>query len=192
MVIGIQFHWERKENQRFKGQLKIIDEGAHLTAVNIVSVEDYLLSVISSEMSATASLELLKAHAVISRSWLLAQKAKAKEIQGKARSCSHTGKEYIRWYDREDHQHFDVCADDHCQRYQGITKAYTPEVQEAVNSTCGEVLVYDGQICDARFSKCCGGITERFENTWEPVEHPYLTSIADSPDELPRQDLSRE
>ncbi|NCE71739.1 SpoIID/LytB domain-containing protein [Odoribacter sp. Z80] len=192
VVIGIQFHWERKENQRFKGQLKIIDEGVHLTAVNILSVEDYLLSVISSEMSATSSLELLKAHAVISRSWLLAQKAKAKEIQGKAQSCSHTGKEYIRWYDREDHQHFDVCADDHCQRYQGITKAYTPEVQEAVNSTCGEVLVYDGKICDARFSKCCGGITERFENTWEPVEHPYLTSIADSPDELPRQDLSRE
>lgn len=192
VVIGIQFHWERKENQRFKGQLKIIDEGTHLTAVNILSIEDYLLSVISSEMSATSSLELLKAHAVISRSWLLAQKAKAKEVQEKDLSCYHTDKEYIRWYDREDHQLFDVCADDHCQRYQGITKAYTPEVREAVNSTRGEVLVYDGKICDARFSKCCGGITERFENTWEPIAHPYLSSIADSPDKFPLPDLRRE
>lgn len=180
VVIGIHFHWERTENQKFKGSLKLIDETQHLTAINILLLEDYLLSVISSEMSASSPSELLKAHAVISRSWLLAQKAKANEIKGNYCSCLSSEHSYIRWYDREDHSHFDVCADDHCQRYQGISKAYTPEVSRAMHATCGEVLTYGGKICDARFSKCCGGITERFENTWEPVVHPYLNRVHDS------------
>lgn len=192
VVIGIHFHWEREEDQKFKGDLKLIDEGEHLTAINVLSLEEYLLSVISSEMKATSSPELLKAHAVISRSWLLAQKAKAGEIEGHYQSCHRTEEEYIRWYDREDHEHFDVCADDHCQRYQGISKAYTPAVREAIAATYGEVLMYDNRICDARFSKCCGGITERFENTWEPVVHPYLESITDSEEALPEMDLSEE
>lgn len=192
VVIGIQFHWERKETQKFKGQLRIIDEGAHLTAVNILPLEEYLISVISSEMSATSSLEFLKAHAVISRSWLLAQKNKARSTEAGYPSCQHTSGSYIRWYDREDHAHFDVCADDHCQRYQGITKAYTPAVRQAVETTRGEVLMYEGNICDARFSKCCGGITERFENTWEPVVHPYLDKISDSPGQLSSGDFTRE
>lgn len=192
VVIGIQFHWERKECQKFKGKLKIIDEGEHLTAINCLPLEDYLLSVISSEMKATSSLELLKAHAVISRSWLLAQKEKARNLAGCYCSSYETDQEYIRWYDREDHVHFDVCADDHCQRYQGISKAYTPTVQQAVRSTAGEVLMYGGQICDARFSKCCGGATERFENTWEPVAHPYLEKITDSERLLETGDLTQE
>lgn len=192
VVIGIHFHWERKEEQKFRGSLKIIDEKEHLTAINILPLEDYLLSVISSEMSATSSLELLKAHAVISRSWLLAQKQKNKALQGKYTSCRQSEDEYIRWYDREDHLHFDVCADDHCQRYQGISKAYTPAVREAIEATRGEVLTYKGQICDARFSKCCGGVTERFENTWENVTHPYLNSVPDTPSPFPQGDLSRE
>lgn len=192
VVIGIHFHWEREEDQKFKGDLKLIDEGEHLTAINVLSLEEYLLSVISSEMKATSSPELLKAHAVISRSWLLAQKAKAGEIEGHYQSCHRTEEEYIRWYDREDHEHFDVCADDHCQRYQGISKAYTPAVREAIAATYGEVLMYDNRICDARFSKCCGGVTERFENTWEPVVHPYLESITDSESGLPETDLSEE
>ena len=192
VVIGIQFHWERKENQKFKGKLKLIDEGQHLTAINILSLEDYLLSVISSEMSATSSPELLKAHAVISRSWLLAQKEKARTIHPEYNALKQTDEEYLRWYDREDHIHFDVCADDHCQRYQGITKAYTPAVFEAMAATRGEVLIYNGKICDARFSKCCGGATECFENTWEPVEHPYLKKITDTPSPLPTGNLTLE
>lgn len=192
VVIGIHFHWERKEEQKFKGFLRLIDEGEHLTAVNILPLEDYLQSVISSEMSATSSPELLKAHAVISRSWLLAQQEKAKAVKGDYRSVHETEEEYIRWYDREDHAHFDVCADDHCQRYQGISKAYTPAVREAVEATRGEVLMYGGQICDARFSKCCGGVSERFENTWEPVHHPYLESIEDAAAPLNAGDLSDE
>lgn len=179
VVIGINFHWERTESQKFKGTLKLIDETQHLTAIDILSLEDYLLSVISSEMSASSPVELLKAHAVISRSWLLAQKAKANEIKGDYHSCLSTEDTYLRWYDREDHVHFDVCADDHCQRYQGISKAYTPEVSRAMHATCGEVLTYAGKICDARFSKCCGGVTERFENTWEPIPHPYLDRVYD-------------
>lgn len=192
VVIGIQFHWERKESQKFKGKLKIIDEKEHLTAINSLPVEDYLLSVISSEMKATSSLEFLKAHAVISRSWLLAQQEKARQLTGQYCSAHQTDGEYIRWYDREDHAHFDVCADDHCQRYQGISKACTATVQQAVRATCGEVLTYNGQICDARFSKCCGGATERFENTWEPIVHPYLDKITDA--EIPPEtgDLSEE
>lgn len=192
VVIGIQFHWERKEDQKFKGRLKIIDEGKHLTAVNILPLEEYLLSVISSEMKATSPLEFLKAHAVISRSWLLAQREKALHREGDYPSCQRTEEEYIRWFDREDHVHFDVCADDHCQRYQGISKAYTPAVRQAVEATFGEVLTYGQRICDARFYKCCGGVTERFENTWEPVNHPYLDKITDTPTPVETGDLTQE
>lgn len=192
VTIGINFHWERQEDQLFRGTLKIIDEEAHLTAINILHLEDYLLSVISSEMSATSSPELLKAHAVISRSWLLAQKEKARHINSDYNSCISNEHEYIRWYDREDHAHFDVCADDHCQRYQGISRAYTPIVREAIEATRGEVLVYGDQICDARFSKCCGGVSERFDNTWEPINHPYLVKVVDAPHPLPETDLTHE
>ncbi len=192
VIIGINFHWERTEDQKFKGALKIMDEGKHLTAINILPLEDYLLSVISSEMSATSSLELLKAHAVISRSWLLAQKVKSEKLTDNYHSCIQDDQQYVRWYDREDHENFDVCADDHCQRYQGISKAYTPFVREAIEATRGEVLVYNGEICDARFSKCCGGVSEYFENTWEPVNHPYLTKVVDSETLSSVPDLSQE
>jgi SpoIID/LytB domain protein len=182
--IGIDFHWERKENQTFKGELKIIRENGKLTAVNIIPLEDYLESVISSEMAATSSAELLKAHAVISRSWLMAQIEKSRDAsRDKFPSIIETETEYIRWYDREDHENFDVCADDHCQRYQGITKISTPFALEAVQATFGEFLVYDNKICDTRFYKCCGGKTEKFENCWEPIPHPYLTSITDENEE---------
>lgn len=190
VTIGINFHWERKEDQRFRGGLRIIREGDHLTAINVLPVEEYLISVISSEMSATSSAELLKAHAVISRSWLLAQMEKEARLREEGSYVTTFKKEgeRIRWYDREDHAGFDVCADDHCQRYQGITRAGTPTVEEAVNSTSGMVLVYGGNICDARYSKCCGGISEKFENVWEPVEHPYLTRVVDNPEEPPGYD----
>ena len=181
VVIGRQFHWEREETQRFKGKLKIYIKNGMMTAVNILSVEDYLLSVISSEMSATSSLEFLKTHAVISRSWLLAQIEKSKQLKDESYKTLIRNEEgYIRWYDREDHSDFDVCADDHCQRYQGITKVSSSQVYEALKATSGEVLQYDNRICDARFYKCCGGITEKFENVWEPVVHPYLTKVIDN------------
>ncbi|MGP1622249.1 SpoIID/LytB domain-containing protein [Bacteroides heparinolyticus] len=182
VTIGINFHWERKENQRFLGALKIIVEDGKLTGINVVKVEDYLTSVISSEMSATASLELLKAHAVISRSWLLAQIQKNKEIAETKTDYSaftQTEEQLIRWYDREDHTRFDVCADDHCQRYQGITRASTDIVKQAIAATYGQILMYDGRICDARFSKCCGGVFEEFQYCWEDVKHPYLTRQRD-------------
>ena len=183
VTIGIHFHWERKENQRFQGALKLIVEEEKLTAVNIVGVEDYLTSVISSEMSATASAELLKAHAVISRSWLLAQikKNKAlKEEEADYTTCHQTEEELIRWYDREDHTRYDVCADDHCQRYQGITRASTQAVKEAIQATRGKVLMHNGSICDARFSKCCGGAFEEFAYCWEEKHLPYLSKQRDS------------
>ena len=182
VVIGVQFHWERKETQRFTGKLKLFIENNSLTAVNILPLEDYLLSVISSEMNADSSIELLKAHAVISRSWLLAQMEKGKQLKesNPYQSLIRNEEGYVRWYDREDHAHFDVCADDHCQRYQGITKVSSKQVYEALQSTAGEVLMYDNRICDARFYKCCGGSTEVFENVWEPVKHPYLTQIIDN------------
>lgn len=184
VTIGIQFHWERKEDQTFKGSLEIRIENEKLTAINILPLEDYLVSVISSEMSATSNMELLKAHAIISRSWMLAQTQKSNSLKetGKAyHSISETPEEYIRWYDREDHLNFDVCADDHCQRYQGITRQSTPIVEQAVAQTRGMLLMNDGRICDARFSKSCGGISETFENVWEPEVHPYLQSIIDNP-----------
>ena len=180
VVIGINFHWERKENQRFKGALKIIIENCILTAINCISVEDYLTSVISSEMSATASEELLKAHAVISRSWLLNPIMNPVETTHALSLRQETNK-YIKWYERDAHTHFDVCADDHCQRYQGITRASTAAVEKAIKTTRGEVLMYDGRICDARFSKSCGGASETFENCWAPEHHPYLTKVIDNP-----------
>ena len=187
VTIGINFHWERKEVQRFQGALKIIVEGETLTAINVISIADYLTSVISSEMSATASLELLKAHAVISRSWLINklrvenEKWKATIQPDSAANSPHSTlhSQLIKWYDHEAHTHFDVCADDHCQRYQGITRASTPQAIEAVSATRGEVLMYEGKICDARFSKCCGGAMEEFQNCWENVRHPYLTGKRD-------------
>ena len=182
-TIGINFHWERKEDQRFMGALKIIVENEKLTGINVIHVEDYLTSVISSEMSATASLELLKAHAVISRSWLLAQIHKNKAItasQSLYSAFTQTDQELIRWYDREDHTHFDVCADDHCQRYQGITRASTEMVRQAIAATRGQVLMWEGNICDARFSKCCGGAFEEFQYCWEGIKHPYLSKQRDS------------
>ena len=200
VTIGINFHWERKEVQRFKGELKIIVEDDRLTAINIIPIEDYLTSVISSEMSATASLELLKAHAVISRSWLL---NKLKVANGKLKVFMHPDNtpnfelstlpsQLIKWYDHEAHKNFDVCADDHCQRYQGITRTSTPQAIEAVFATRGEVLMYEGEICDARFSKCCGGAFEEFQNCWENVKHPYLIGQRDSKTETRLPDLTKE
>ncbi len=180
VIIGVNFHWERKENQRFLGNLKFIVENNTLSAINIVSLEDYLVSVISSEMSATSSEELLKAHAVISRSWLLAQIQKNKSLEKDYQTSFVSPTEIVRWYDREDHLNFDVCADDHCQRYQGITRQSTDLVRQVIQQTRGEVLMYDNVICDARFSKCCGGVMETFENVWEPVVHPYLVAKTDN------------
>ena len=195
VVIGVNFHWERKENQRFSGSARFIVEDGKLTIVNVLPVEDYLLSVISSEMSAHASLELLKAHAVISRSWLLAQIRKNKALTdsgAKYSACTQTEEERIKWYDREDHLNFDVCADDHCQRYQGVTRQSTPKVAEAINATRGQVLMYDGELCDARFSKCCGGVFEEFENCWEPKHYVYLRARLDDVEEENFPDLRNE
>lgn len=191
VVIGVNFHWERKENQRFKGDLLFLVENG-LEAVNIIPVEDYLTSVISSEMSATASLELLKAHAVISRSWLLAQIEKQNRISDTGKKYSahtETSDELIKWYDREDHVKFHVCADDHCQRYQGVTRQSTPTVAQAVNYTKGQVLTYNGDLCDARFSKCCGGVFEQFEYCWEPVKFNYLVARRDNVNPMNFNDL---
>lgn len=191
VVIGIGFHWQQKENQCFKGSLRFIVEGGRLMAVNKIMVEDYLISVISSEMSATASDELLKAHAVISRSWLLNpilnRKGKKKWIpfnksqtQFKTVNTELSTINYTKWYERDVHRHFDVCADDHCQRYQGITRASTAAVEKAIEATRGEVLIYNNKVCDARFSKSCGGASETFENCWAPEHYPYLTKVIDN------------
>ena len=195
VTIGVNFHWERKENQSFRGSLRLIVEHGAICPVNILSVEEYLLSVISSEMSATASLELLKAHAVISRSWLLAQMDKSKKLAAGAEkycACTQTEDELVKWYDREDHFNFDVCADDHCQRYQGITRSSTQTVRDAIKATWGEVLMYDGELCDARFSKSCGGVYEEFENCWEPKHYDYLVARLDGADEMNFPDLTVE
>ena len=184
VTIGVNFHWQRKEDQVFKGNIKLIIENNMVTVVNVLSIEDYLISVISSEMKATSSGELLKAHAVITRSWLLAQIDKRIYVGNDKRKYEthfRTEDEIVRWYDREDHKNYDVCADDHCQRYQGITRASTPQVVEVIEETFGEVLSYHGAICDTRYSKCCGGVTELFENVWEPVNHPYLQKVIDNP-----------
>ena len=183
VTIGVNFHWERKETQVFSGTLRLVVEADKIVAINELPVERYLTSVISSEMSATASKAFLKAHAVISRSWLLAQMEKRKQLDTGGNgffSFVKKDDELIRWYDREDHTIFDVCADDHCQRYQGITKQSSPVVEEAINETRGQVLTYDNEICDARFSKCCGGQTEEFQYCWEDTPKPYLVSFRDS------------
>lgn len=208
VTIGVNFHWERKEDQKFAGALKIIVDKGRLTAVNVIGVEDYLLSVISSEMSATASEEFLKAHAVISRSWVMAQIAAARNSsEGEvpagvcnvptlmcdldARFNKDAGHaeddvyEYVKWYDHEDHRSFDVCADDHCQRYQGLTRAVGPTVRKVIDATWGQVLEHEGHLCDARFSKCCGGVMEKFETCWEDADHPYLQPLSDTPDHNP-------
>ncbi len=178
LTIGIGFRWERKERQVFRGTIRLIKREAGLSVINDVSLEDYVTSVISSEMSATCPLELLKAHAVISRSWLWFPKVSPAHAGGQQRTESH---EILRWYGREAHPDFDVCADDHCQRYQGITKASSRAVIDATCATAGEFLRFKGAICDARFSKSCGGITERFATAWEDDDIPYLQSIYDGP-----------
>ena len=197
VTIGLNYHWERQETQVFSGTLRLVVDEDKIVAINILPVEDYLTSVISSEMNANSSLELLKAHAVVSRSWLFAQIEKRKALKGKDEgffSFIKTKEEYIRWYDREDHTIFDVCADDHCQRYQGITKATNSTVAEAVQATRGRLLMYGKKICDARFSKCCGGATEEFEYCWEDKHYPYLTSVRDAEEEenLPFPNLTKE
>lgn len=195
VTIGISYHWERQEEQTFTGKLKLITDGENVIAINILPVEDYLVSVISSEMSATSSLEFLKSHAVISRSWLLAQ------IENRDRKNIHKSLQQnfttdenciIRWYDREDHKLFDVCADDHCQRYQGITKVSNPSVAKAVKETEGMVLMYGNEICDARFSKCCGGVSETFDTCWEDKDYPYLQPVIDDSENKDIPDLSIE
>ena len=187
VTIGVGFHWERKQDQTFAGSLKFIVEDGKVTAVNRVGIEDYLVSVISSEMKASASLEFLKAHAVISRSWLLSQmeaRRTGRPAGAPARLPQAPG-ELIRWWDHDDHKLFDVCADDHCQRYQGLTNAVGENVRKAVDGTWGQVLMYGGQICDARFSKCCGGRMELFSTCWEDRDFPYLRALPDTPGEKP-------
>ena len=204
VTIGVNFHWQRKEDQKFAGALKIIVEDGQLTAVNVVGVEDYLLSVISSEMSATASEEFLKAHAVISRSWVMAQIASSRKNRkaeipegvnnvpalisyldsvraNKEKVDQGSEIEYVKWYDYDDHRNFDVCADDHCQRYQGLTRATGKTVRKAIDSTWGQVLMHNDQLCDARFSKCCGGRMEKFSTCWGDEDMPYLQPLADAP-----------
>lgn len=194
VAIGIHFHWERKETQYFRGSLKIIPDGGRLTAINIVPVEEYLLSVIASEMSAHSSLALLKAHAVISRSWVLARMGH----HGLPRETHAPHPEdgapgiLVRWFDHEEHDRFDVCADDHCQRYQGIARARTPQVRQAIDETRGEILCHGGILCDARFSKCCGGAMERFSTCWDNCDLPYLQARRDSLSGAPLPDLTRE
>lgn len=198
VTIGVGFHWERKQVQKFAGSLKFIVNEDKIIAVNIVGIEDYLLSVISSEMKASSSLELLKAHAVISRSWLLAQ-IEGRKAGGTA--CENSVKEdfteqgtrhYVRWYDHKDHELFDVCADDHCQRYQGLTVAVGDNVRKAVDETWGEVLTDNGELCDARFSKCCGGMMEKFSTCWEDKDFPYLKALPDTPGQEQIPDLTVE
>ena len=199
VTIGIGFHWERRERQVFRGALRILPRECGLTAINDVALEEYVASVISSEMSATCPLELLKAHAVISRSWLkgplpvVPSRDEAPLLEGASgagRGAAGTPPmEIRRWYGREAHPDFEVCADDHCQRYQGITKAVSPAVADAVRATAGEMLLFDGAICDARFSKCCGGLTERYATCWDDREVPYLTSLRDGAPEASGDDL---
>ena len=182
VIIGLKFHWERREKQRFTGTLKIIKDNGKLTVINIISIESYLASVISSEMNAKSSLQLLKAQAIVSRSWLLSQLERSKQFKKektKAKNEFIPENEITVWYDREDHRLFDVCADDHCQRYQGITKIISDVAWQAIEQTKGMVLTYDDKLCDARYSKSCGGITESFHNVWEPIQIPYLTSVID-------------
>ena len=181
VVIGIDFHWERREKQRFSHSLKLVRDGNKVVAINQLPLENYLFSVISSEMNPKSSLQLMKAQAVVSRSWIIKQLEKIKTESGKNeyKSEYETGDEYIRWYGREEHELYDVCADDHCQRFQGVAKTASDIAREAVLQTRGVVIVSGNNICDTRYSKSCGGITESFENVWEPVKLPYLSSVID-------------
>lgn len=204
VTIGVNFHWERKESQKFAGSLRIIVDRDRLTAINVVGVEDYLLSVISSEMSASASEEFLKAHAVISRSWVMSMVASSRKrrqtsvpegvhdlpsLMTHLDAVRHADEEplkdreyeYVKWFDHQDHTLFDVCADDHCQRYQGLTRAAGKTVRRAIDATWGQTLRYDGELCDARFSKCCGGVMEKFGSCWEDEDKPYLQALPDTP-----------
>lgn len=197
VTIGVDFHWERKENQRFRGALRLIVENGKITAINEVNVEDYLVSVISSEMSSTSSLELLRAHAVISRGWVLSMMSRGDGPLAPADRrpdvrALNPGPSLIRYWDREDHQNFDVCADDHCQRYQGISRVSTPVAAGAVADTRGMVLTCEGELCDTRFSKCCGGVFEVFETCWDDSPRPYLQARRDGVDPLDYPDLSIE
>jgi stage II sporulation protein D len=180
--IGREFHWERKETQRFAGSLKLLKAGNVIWVINVLPVMLYLKSVITSEMNAKSSLQLLKTHAVVSRSWLFAQIEKSKSSKGKTDTSKYkyrTESEIVSWQGRSEHEYFDVCADDHCQRYHGITKILTDASHIAVEQTRGIVLMFDDKICDARYSKSCGGISESFENVWEAVKHDYLSSNVD-------------
>lgn len=187
VTIGVGFHWQQKEPQFFEGDIKLLRRGDELVVINEIDVESYLESVISSEMSANSSEALLKAHAVISRSWLLSQ---LERKERKAEFRTELPGEVVVWYDRDDHELFDVCADDHCQRYQGVARRTNDGVAVAVRATRGMVLTHDGAVCDARFSKCCGGVTEEFENCWEPDHKAYLEARCDSPEPLPVPDLT--
>ena len=191
VVIGVNFHWQRKESQTFKGTLRFIVEEGEVRAINRIDVEEYLVSVISSEMSATSSLEFLKAHAIVSRSWLYAQLLRREKVQQGTLGWENE-EETVRWYAREDHTLFDLCADDHCQRYQGITRAHNPNVVRAVKETAGLVLKYDGEVCDARFSKCCGGVTELFSSCWENENPGYLQAFRDCGGNEPLPSLDNE
>lgn len=181
VTIGIHFHWERRETQVFSGSLRLVVEQGGVRAINELPVEDYLRSVISSEMSSNSGLQLLKAHAVISRSWLLAQMRRRRDSTPRraGQKAVETTEKLIRWYDQEDHVGFDVCADDHCQRYQGITRETHPNAARAIEETRGQLLAYEGEICDARFSKCCGGAMEEFQYCWDDTPKPYLRALAD-------------
>ena len=195
VTIGRNFHWQRQEDQCFKGAFNLVTGENGIVVINQVDVEEYLTSVISSEMSAQASKELLKAHAVISRSWLLAQIEKNFRLgrkEEKQQNCYRDNEQLIRWYDREDHTIFDVCADDQCQRYQGNTRASNQSVVEAVKETRGQVLMHKHAICDARFSKCCGGVTEEFNYCWEDKHYPYLSAVRDLDTDAPLSDLTQE
>ena len=178
VVIGVDFHWQRAEKQRFKGVLRFIVSNGRLTAINSIKVEDYLVSVISSEMSPDSSLPFLRAHAIISRSWLLAQ-IKHDKRPGRD-TFRNDNKEIIRWWDHEDHSDYDVCADDHCQRYQGVQRIKGSVASGAVEDTSGMVLMADGMLCDTRFSKCCGGVFEEFESCWDDEHHSYLIARRDN------------
>jgi len=183
VMIGINYHWQRYEKQTFTGGLEVIEEADKLTAVNLVPIEDYLMSVVSSEMSASAGLEFLKAAAVISRSWVIRQILNKKEQKTPQRSQEPVDGSLVYWFDHEDHTLYDVCADDHCQRYQGITRISNPIARQAVEETRGQILVYGDEVCDCRFSKCCGGRTEEFSTCWEDKPVPYLPSIVDGDDD---------
>lgn len=179
VIIGIDFHWEQKEKETFEGNLLIINRNGKLSMINEIEVEKYLQSVITSEMNSESPYEYLKAHSIISRSWLLSQLDETKNGTAKQHNFTLTENEIIKWYDREDHEDFDVCADDHCQRYQGITKIHDNKALAAVKETFGMILTYDGRVCDTRYSKCCGGFSEEFQNVWQDNELLYLKSIYD-------------